>query len=80
MEKQKDPILVAFGQALRDARKTAGLTQEKLADKAGLDRAYVGSVERGERNVALVNIVRLARALGVKPGALVNGAALGGDK
>ena len=45
--------------------------QEKLAAKAGLDRTYVGGAERGERNVALINIVRLAEALGIEPADLV---------
>jgi transcriptional regulator with XRE-family HTH domain len=54
-----------FGQALRRERGKAGLSQEKLAARAGLDRSYVGSVERGERNVSLVNIVKLAYALDI---------------
>jgi len=48
-----------------------GLSQEKLAEMAGLDRNYVGMIERGERNPAVVNIVRLAKALGVKPSELL---------
>jgi transcriptional regulator with XRE-family HTH domain len=45
-----------------------GLTQEELAEKANLHPTYVGSVERGERNIALENIVILAKALGCHPG------------
>jgi len=71
MNQSKDQILKAFGATLRAYRQAAGLSQEKLAAKAGLDRTYVGGAERGERNVALVNIVRLAEALGVEPSALL---------
>lgn len=56
---------------IRDQRIRLGLSQEALADVAGLHRTYVGSVERGERNVALVNIVRLSEALGIDAGDLL---------
>jgi transcriptional regulator with XRE-family HTH domain len=55
----------AFGQRLRALRKQKGLSQEKLALSCDLDRTYVGGVERGERNIGLVNIHRIAAALGV---------------
>lgn len=57
----------AFGRRVRALRQPQGLGQEALADRAGLHRTYVGSVERGERNVSLDNIWRLAAALGVHP-------------
>ncbi len=58
-------IRFAFGSALRDIRSKAGLSQETLAQKANLNRTYVGDVERGERNISIVNIVKLCRALRV---------------
>ena len=62
-----------FGRRVRDRRGKLGWTQEKLAVEAGLHFTYIGSVERGERNVSLRNVVRLAAALGVDPGDLVRG-------
>jgi transcriptional regulator with XRE-family HTH domain len=58
-------IKKAFGNRLRALRKQKGLSQEKLALSCDLDRTYVGGVERGERNIGLINIHRIAAALGV---------------
>ena len=58
-------LLNNFGIRVRSARLALGLSQEKMALDCGLDRTYVSSVERGKRNVSLVNIHRLASALGV---------------
>jgi len=60
----------AFGKRVRSIRKQRGYSQEDLAERAGLHFTYVSSVERGKRNISLVNIVRLARALRVSPGSL----------
>ncbi|MDO9574746.1 MAG: helix-turn-helix transcriptional regulator, partial [Candidatus Contubernalis sp.] len=59
-------ILTEFGGRLRQLRKERGLTQEKLAAMAGIHYTYVGVVERGEKNISLVNIGRLAEALDVE--------------
>jgi transcriptional regulator with XRE-family HTH domain len=60
-----DKIKSKFGKNLRRIRLEVGLSQEDLAGEAGLHRTYVSSVERGERNITLVNIYRLAKALSV---------------
>jgi transcriptional regulator with XRE-family HTH domain len=62
-----------FGEAVRQRRLALGLSQEELAERAGLHRTYVGSVERGERNVSLENIVRLAAALKLNASQLLKG-------
>ncbi|HEY0012676.1 MAG TPA: helix-turn-helix transcriptional regulator [Allosphingosinicella sp.] len=59
-----------FGARLRKLRKAQKLSQEKVALKSGIDRSYFGAIERGENSVSLVNIVRIAEALGVEPAEL----------
>ncbi|MGD7003722.1 helix-turn-helix domain-containing protein [Corynebacterium halotolerans] len=68
-----DDLLRVFGDRLRAARKAAGLSQEALAHQAGLHRTYVSSVERGERNIALLNILTLATILDIDAGTLLAG-------
>ena len=61
----KADILVSFGQEVQKARKKMGLSQEQLAEKAGLHRTYIGMIERAEKNVTLLNIEKIAQALNV---------------
>lgn len=61
----REDLRSEFGRRVRELRVAQGLSQEELAERAGLHRNYIGGVERGERNVALLNIGRLARALDV---------------
>jgi transcriptional regulator with XRE-family HTH domain len=63
MKPGRDARLVAFGSAVRARRGELGLSQEELAHRCDLDRTYVGGVERGERNIGLINIYAIAAAL-----------------
>ena len=67
---RRDTILARFGKTLRELRTERGISQEKLAEMCKLDRNYIGMIERGERNPAIVNVVNIARALKVAPGEL----------
>lgn len=62
---------VLFGLRLAEVRRARGLSQERLALESGIARSYLGGVERGQRNIALLNIYRLADALGVPPSSLL---------
>lgn len=68
----KDPRYI-LGNNVRNLRQKLGISQEKLAEACGLHRTYIGAVERGERNISLLNIVILARALKVRPADLFDG-------
>lgn len=61
----RHPVLTALGGAIRKRRREQGLSQEQLAERAGLDRSYLGQVERGENSVALLPLVSVATALGL---------------
>ena len=63
--------MVNLGVAIRDKRKEIGLSQEALASDAGLDRSYVGGIERGEHNVTVLNVQKIAGALGMKASKLL---------
>ena len=63
--------LILFGKAVRRIREQKGLSQEALADLSHLHRTYIGGIERGERNVGLLNLLRLSKALKILPGELL---------
>ena len=63
--------LVSLGEAIRNARVEAGLSQEALAMEAELDRSYMGGIERGEHNLTLMNLLRISKALNIKPSELL---------
>ncbi len=65
-----DELRRKFGQAVQWLRQDLGVSQEELAHRAGVHRTYLGDIERGNRNPALINICRIAAALEVKPSAL----------
>ena len=63
--------LVSLGQAVRELRLEMGLSQEAFADIAGVDRSYMGGIERGEHNLALVNLLKIATALKISAASLL---------
>ncbi len=66
-------ILMKFGARVRQLREEQGYSQEAFAHECGLDRTYVGGIERGERNLALRNVEKVARALGISISELTEG-------
>ncbi|MFI0435865.1 MAG: helix-turn-helix domain-containing protein [Parachlamydiaceae bacterium] len=70
-EKERENIRCRFGDLVRQKRREKGISQEELAFESGLHRTYVGSVERGERNLSLENIFILAKALSCSPKELI---------
>ena len=71
--KEIHPIQKRFGLRVRELRRTTGLSQEAFADQCGLDRTYIGGIERGERNVSLRNIEVISNAFGIPISKLMQG-------
>lgn len=72
----KDRDLVRLGEAVRARRMALSLSQEALADYAEIDRSHMGKIERGERNVTFLNLLRIAKAMQCKPSDLLIDAGL----
>ncbi len=70
---KRDNVLAALGQNARRRREARELTQEKLAEKAGLDPTYISGIERGLRNPGIKNVAKLAKALGLSTAELCKG-------
>ena len=68
------PVLTGLGAVIRASRAQVDVSQEALAVDAGLDRSYVGGIERGEHNLSLINLQRIASALGTKASQLLQAA------
>jgi transcriptional regulator with XRE-family HTH domain len=68
--RKKHPSLIEIGKIIRELRKEKGFSQESFASEVGLDRTYMGSVERGERNIAALNLIKIAKTLKVEVGVL----------
>ena len=73
---RQDPILLSLGGAIKNIRLAKKLSQEKLAFLSGVDRTYVGQVERGDNNVAILTLARLAKALDISIAELISQANL----
>jgi transcriptional regulator with XRE-family HTH domain len=71
--RRDESILAAVGKTIAERRRDLGFSQEDLAEEAGLHRTYVGSVERGEKNVSLINLVKIAAALRIPLSRLLDG-------
>lgn len=67
----RSPRLIELGSRIRQARAKLSISQEQLADLSGLHRTYVGGVERGERNISIENLIKIAKALRVDCAELV---------
>ncbi len=68
--------LVSLGEAVRELRLAKGWSQEAFADFAGIDRSYIGGIERGEHNLALINLIKIAATLEIKAAQLLEKARL----
>jgi transcriptional regulator with XRE-family HTH domain len=75
-QQDQEGQLAQLGEVIRQRRLKLGLSQEALADASGIDRSHMGKIERGERNVTFLNILRIARALDARLSAVIAEAGL----
>jgi len=68
----KNKLLIKFGDKVREERIKRNYSQEHLAEKAGVHRTYIGMIERAEKNITLLNIEKISKALGLKPSRLLD--------
>ena len=68
--KKKHPYLIKLGEQIRKLRSEQGFSQEEFAAEVGIDRSYMGGIERGERNIAALNLIKIAKALNIDVGLL----------
>lgn len=68
--RKKHPALIKLGKRIRELRERKGFSQESFAYEVGLDRTYMGGIERGERNIAALNLMRIAKTLKIEVGEL----------
>ncbi len=71
--KDEEELLKCFGKRVRCFRNELGMSQERLAESSGLHRTYIGSLERGQRNVSYLNILKIAAALEISASVLLKG-------
>jgi transcriptional regulator with XRE-family HTH domain len=69
---QKQQILIRFGKRVRAERVKQNISQERLGELARVHRTYIGMIERAEKNITLTNVEKIAKALGVRPGQLID--------
>lgn len=69
---QAPKIVVNLAKRVRELRDRKGISQERLGEMAGLHRTYIGMIERAEKNITLVNLEKVAKALGVRPSSLID--------
>lgn len=75
-KQRQNPALIALGSAIRDIRKQKGVSQEKLALLAEIDRSYMGRIERGDNNVAVLTLMKIGQALNISVAELMSNAGL----